>query len=142
VLPVLAVLLALGGCRAEGPIDIDTSADACSRCRMSIDQARHAGEIVTASGEVRKYDSLGCLASDYREGRNGTGRDARGIYVIDYKTGKWIDARSAHYAFAGLATDHMGYGVAALEKREDAIAVAGGGADKVVSWDRFLAETR
>lgn len=135
-------LLAIAGCGTTGPVDIDTAADACSRCRMSIDQVRHAGEIVTAGGEVRKYDSLGCLTADYRDDDRGPGRNARGIYVIDYRSGRWLDARSAHYALASLPTDHMGSGAAAFEKREEALALVGGAPDKVVGWDGLLARTR
>lgn len=132
--------IALAGCRTNGPVDIDTSADSCSRCRMAIDQLHHAGEIITTAGDVRKYDSLGCLALDSREGPDG--RAGARIFVIDYKTGKWLDAPRAYYALASLPTDHMGYGVAAVERREDGLALVGGAADKVLSWADFLARAR
>ncbi len=132
-----AILVALGGCGGDGPVDIDVSADSCSRCRMSIDQLAHAGEIITASGEVKKYDSLGCLAEDYRR-QTGAGPRARGAFVVDYRTHRWVEASAAHYALASLPTDHMGYGIAALASREQALELVGGASEKVVTWDQLL----
>jgi hypothetical protein len=100
---------------------------------MSIDGLAHAGEIVTDNGEVRKYDSLGCMVADYRA-LAASGRKLAGTWVIDYDTKKWLQAREAHYARANFATDHMGFGVAAAATRERALAIAGGDASQVGDW--------
>ncbi len=128
-----ALGMALSACAVTGPVDIDTKADACSRCRMSIDQMLHAGEIVTADGDVRKYDSLGCLLDDYRE-MTAAGRRLAGAWVIDYATKKWMKAEDGYYALADLPTDHMGFGVAATSSRAGARKIAGGNDAKVVDW--------
>ncbi len=134
----VAPLLLLAACAVSGPVDIDTRADACSRCRMTIDALAHAGEIVTAEGDVRKYDSLGCLLDDYREA-TASGRRLAGTWVIDYATKQWVRAEDAHYALADLATDHMGFGVAASRSADGARRIAKGDAAKVVDWRGLLA---
>ncbi len=129
---------ALAACAVSGPVDIDTKTDACAVCRMSIDTLAHAGEIVTADGAVRKFDSLGCLIDEYRETR-AANRRLTLVWVIDYATRRWVKAEEAHYAIANLATDHMGFGVAASATRDGALKLGGGDAAKVVNWQGLLA---
>jgi len=124
-------------CAAVGPADIDTKTDVCARCRMSIDTLAHAAEIVTAEGDIRKYDSLGCLLDDYRE-LTKAGRRLAGTWVIDYNTKGWVKAENASYALADLPTDHMGFGAAATAARDAALKVAGGDATKVFDWQGLL----
>jgi hypothetical protein len=131
--PLLAALGLLAACAVTGPVDIDTNADACARCRMSIDGLAHAGEIVTGKGEVRKYDSLGCMVADYRA-LTASGGTLAGSWVIDYDTKKWLQAQQAYYARADFATDHMGFGVAAAATRDRALKIAGGDASRVGDW--------
>ncbi len=134
-----AILAALAAaCAVSGPVEIDTKTDACAVCRMSIDTLAHAGEIITADGAVRKFDSLGCLIDDYREARTAN-RQLTGVWAIDYPTKRWVKAEDAHYAIANLATDHMGFGVAASATRGGALKIAGGDRAKVVDWQGLLA---
>ncbi len=134
----LILALFAAACAVSGPVDIDTKTDACAVCRMSIDTLAHAGEIVTAAGAVRKFDSLGCLIDDYREART-VNRQLTGVWAIDYTTKRWVKAEDAHYAIANLATDHMGFGVAASATREGALKLVGGDRAKVVDWQGLLA---
>ncbi len=135
---LVVLLLSLFACRPTGPVDIDTGADACSRCRMAIDTLLHAGEMITAEGQVRKYDSLACLLDDYRAARAAR-QEPGGVWVIDYRSKQWVPAATAHYALADLPTDHMGRGVAAVASREEALKLVAGDARNVVSWEALLA---
>ncbi len=128
----------LAACAPSGPVDIDTNADACARCRMSIDSLAHAGEIITQDGEVRKYDSLGCLVKD-NEALEAAGRKLAGTWVIAYDAKTWLPAQQAYYARASLATDHMGLGVAAAATRDRALKIAGGDAARVGDWTALRA---
>ena len=130
----LAAALVPVGCGGEGPEAIDTASDACSRCRMSIEQLAHAGEMITSDRRVRKYDSLGCLALDHHDER-AAGRAPRGAWVYDFDTRQWLKAEEAFFALASLPTDHMGYGIAATRARERAVQLAGGVDQKVVRWE-------
>lgn len=131
------MLLACGACAATSPVDIDTKADTCARCRMSIDALSHAAEIVTADGLVRKYDSLGCFVKDHHELSEARTRLA-GAWVIDYETKKWVKAENAYYARAKLPTDHMGFGVAATATRDAALKIVAGDGSKVVDFTGLL----
>lgn len=135
---LMTVLLALiPACAAVKPVDIDTTSDSCTRCRMAIDGLAHAGEIITADGNVRKYDSLGCLLADYRD-LASAGRRLAGAWVADYETKAWLKAEAAYYALAGLPTDHMGFGAAAVSTREAALKIAAGDTAKVMDWQGLL----
>ncbi len=135
---LLVPMLAAAACVVRGPVDIDTTTDVCARCRMSIDSLAHAAEIVTADGDVRKYDSLGCLLDDYRE-LTRRGRRLAGAWVVDHDTKRWLTASSAQYALAGLPTDHMAFGAAAAGSREAALKIARGDTSKVVGWETLVA---
>lgn len=139
VIAVTVLVAACGGwsCYTPGPVPIDTATDVCSRCRMSIDSLAHAAEIVTADGDVRRYDSLGCLLDDYRE-TTKAGRRLHGTWVLGYETREYLRAENAYYALASLPTDHMGFGAAAAATRERALKIAGGDASKVVDWNGLL----
>jgi len=60
-----ALLLAglLGGCSAgpAAPVDIDTTADVCAHCRMTIVSSTTAAQIVARGEEPTIFDDLGCL---------------------------------------------------------------------------------
>jgi len=135
---IVCVLALVTACGNVGPADIDTATDVCARCHMSIDTVAHAAEIVTAEGDIRKYDSLGCLLEDYRE-LTAAGRRVAGAWVVDYSSRKWVRAEAAAYALANLATDHMGFGAVATTTREAALKIVGGEASKVVDWQHLLA---
>jgi hypothetical protein len=134
----LGLIVFVSACAVVGPVDIDTKTDVCARCRMSIDTLAHAAEIVTAEGDIRKYDSLGCLLDDYRELTKAGRRLAGGAWVIDYNTKGWLKAERAHYALANLPTDHMGFGAAATATRDAALKIGAGDAAKVLEWRGLL----
>lgn len=134
----LVALLAACTVYAPGPVPIDTTSDTCARCRMSVDSLAHAAEIITDAGDIRKYDSLGCLLDDYRE-LSRSGRRLGGTWVVDYNTKEYLKAENAYYALADLPTDHMGFGAAAAASRAAALKIAGNDAAKVVDWKGLLA---
>lgn len=137
-LAAIALTAGLAACDGDGPQEIDPAADACSRCRMSIDQLAHAGEMVTSDGRVRKYDSLGCLVLDHAD-EAAAGRTPRAVWVLDYHARQWLRADQAYFALAELPTDHMGYGIAATGSQAAALKLTRNETQKVVRW-RHLRE--
>ena len=135
---MVSLLALVPACGHVGPADIDITTDVCARCHMSIDTVAHAAEIVTGEGDIRKYDSLGCLLEDYRE-LTAAGRRVTGTWVVDYGSRKFVRAEAAVYALANLATDHMGFGAVATTTREAALKIAGGDAAKVLDWQGLQA---
>ncbi len=119
VLPLLAALVATAcGGRGDGPDPIRPAEDACAACRMQIVQERFAGEIRAPDGQFLKFDDLGCMLGRLRA-EPALGRAP--AWVVDFETGKWIEARSAAFALSQVRTP-MGSGLLALESEERARA--------------------
>jgi hypothetical protein len=97
---VFVALGALSACRLEpasGPVDIDWGQERDARCNMMVDNPRFAAEVRDAGGKVWKFDDIGC-AVIWMEQR-GLAPDTPGIevWVKDYETGEWLDARRVRY---------------------------------------------
>jgi copper chaperone NosL len=108
---LLVVLVVLAGC-APGPlapVAIDTAADVCAHCRMTIVSTATAAQIVAAGDDPVLFDDIGCLR-DYVAAA-GLGAEAM-VVVADHRTGEWIDGRTAVFTKTALDTP-MGSGLVA-----------------------------
>ena len=74
------------------PVEIDAD-DMCAFCRMAISQKQFAAEIIDRSGNVQKFDDIGCLLR-YRERQQTT---PAAVFVVDYRTRHWLDANAAYF---------------------------------------------
>ncbi len=92
-----AVALALVACssRSPGPAPLDTSNEACARCRMAVSDARFAAQVVAPGEEARFFDDVGCLRGWLKE-RGGLPRPAV-AFVADHRTRAWVRADAATY---------------------------------------------
>ncbi len=68
------------------PVDIYPE-DMCSHCRMAISDQRFASEIITVSGEVFKFDDIGCME---RFKDKSSALKIAATFVKDYETKNWI----------------------------------------------------
>lgn len=116
-LPVLFAL-ALAGCSDDpgtGPIKPRWDRDPCERCGMVLSDRHYAAQIRyfpegKKYSRVARFDDIGCATlwladKPWRE-------DPRvEIWVADYRTGEWLDARKAVYV-EGRVTP-MAYGLGA-----------------------------
>ncbi len=111
---VAMLLLACSGDKGTGPVEVKWDRDACTRCRMVLSDRLHAAEVRGGPAgqrtEVHKFDDFGCavLWLDDQPWKNDPRTE---FWVIDYKTGKWIDAKKATYV-EGHNTP-MAYGLGA-----------------------------
>ncbi len=115
-----AQMLWLIGCSEKdpghGPGKIYWDRDTCVRCRMIISDRKYAAQIRGGEKrEVYKFDDIGCALFWLKE-QNIPWADAPDteIWVTDYKTGEWLEARSAHYVVG--KTTPMLYGFGALRE--------------------------
>ncbi len=109
--PALLVAGLLGGCSAgpPAPVDIDTTADVCAHCRMTIVSSTTAAQIVARGEEPTIFDDLGCL----RDYVAAAGLPAGAlVFVADHRTGEWVDGRTATFTQTSLDTP-MGSGLVA-----------------------------
>lgn len=114
---LIASLLLLAGCFGEpdtGPVEVEWEHDACKRCNMILGDTYHAAQVRThLPGERSKvylFDDIGC-AVVWLEDKAWKDDPTTEIWVNDYKTGAWIDARKAHYV-SGQQTPML-YGLGA-----------------------------
>lgn len=109
-----AALLFLAACSREpetGPVEIKWDRDACVRCSMAISDRYYAVQVRGGpKKKVFKFDDIGCAVTWLKD--QPWGNDpATEIWVADFRSGKWLDARTVRYV-AGKTTP-MGYGYGA-----------------------------
>lgn len=96
----LALLIASCGDPGTGPVDVKWDRVTCERCRMVLSDRRHATEIrvreSAGRSRVHAFDDLGCALA-WLEDKPAKDDPATEIWVNDWRTGDWIDARSASY---------------------------------------------
>lgn len=123
----LFVIVFLCGCSSKpAPEPIHVGEDVCANCRMAIIEPQFASEIILSSGEVLKFDDLGCLAS---EAMNAASEASRHIFLQDYATHEWIEGEKATIVRSSSLQTPMGSGSIAFanhEKADEFIAENGG----------------
>ena len=116
---LLAPLLLLAACGADpgsGPLEARWDRATCERCRMVLSDRNHSAQVrITrpdARSKVRFFDDIGC-AVIWLDAQTAEIPDAPAteIWVNDWRSGAWIDARDATYV-PGQTTP-MGYGLGA-----------------------------
>ena len=109
-----AVALLLAACSREpetGPVELKWDRDTCKRCSMAISDRHYAVQVRGGpKKQVFKFDDIGC-AAHWLKDQPWVNDLATEIWVTDFRSGKWLDARSAHYV-AGKTTP-MAYGFGA-----------------------------
>lgn len=140
VVLVVAVAVLAGACGGGGdkPPDIAYGRDTCAECHMIISEPRFAAAYRTSDGTERKFDDIGdMVAFGVRQNQ----LDGSKVWVHDFETEEWLDARTATYVAgdAGAIDTPMGRGVLAFSERSAAEAYASGKAAKVVTWDELVA---
>ncbi len=115
--PSLLLLGVLLGACTRGPhppVPIALGEDACAECRMAVSQRQFAAEIVDRGGVAEMFDDLGCLARHLRARPLAKGSTP---YVVDFRTGAFVDARLAVYVRAPRVWTPMGSGLIAFTTR-------------------------
>jgi copper chaperone NosL len=91
--PLLLALACAGG--PPPPAALETNAEACAWCRMSVSDPRLAAQLVAPSEEPMFFDDIGCLAN-MLEGVRRDGKRSPGMaYLADHRTGAWVPAHRA-----------------------------------------------
>ncbi len=130
--PLIAALLAAVGCVGDGPPTVRYGREECARCRMIVNDDRFAAAAVTAAGEAHKFDEVGCLI-DYLADHP----DAARLWVRGYRSGTWLDAKQAYFAYGPKLQTPMGAGLAAAATREEADALAAEWGGRVLRFDEL-----
>ncbi len=114
----LVSALLLGGCGRDsgtGPVAVHWDRATCARCRMVLSDRHHAAQVRVKPQEGRSrvylFDDLGCAVIWLEDHPNWRDDPVTEIWVNDWRTGDWIDARTAYY-LKGQETP-MQYGLGA-----------------------------
>ncbi len=110
-MPAAVLLLFLTGCGRPGvkPVELFPE-DLCANCKMAISDPTCASEIILESGEVFKFDDLGCMDS-YRSEHPDLKIAA--VFVKEYDTKGWLPREQAVIVETGVFTP-MGSGKVAF----------------------------
>ena len=114
------LLLLVSGCSPEadtGPGEVRWDREICVRCAMAVSDRNYAAQIRRMipgqRSKLYKFDDIGC-AVIWLDEQSWKDEPMVEIWVTDYHTGKWIDARKSHY-ITGKITP-MDYGLGATSE--------------------------
>ncbi len=108
------LLLSACGDDQTGTVDVKWDRDVCHRCQMMLSDRDFSAQVRTfpknKRSKVYKFDDIGCAVlwlstTEFKDDPKTQ------IWVNDYKTKKWINAKTAWYS-KGLNTP-MNYGLGA-----------------------------
>ncbi len=94
-----------------GVVDVKWDRDACERCRMVLSDRHFAAQV--RGGPKNKaylFDDLGCAVHWLQKQKWG---ETAKIWVTDYRNGKWLDARTAHYVAGQITPMDFEFGAVA-----------------------------
>jgi len=98
------------------PMEIPSDSK-CDACGMKVDpESPFSAEIIDKSGKLHAFCDIGDMASSYAKMKDTVEK----IYVRDYSSKKWIDAKSAFYSKSDNLKSPMGWNIAAFASKEDA----------------------
>jgi copper chaperone NosL len=133
----VAIALTVAAC-GRGPVPVRVGQDACEYCRMTVSDARFAGEVVNEHGRASTFDSIECLASYTK----GSRIPAAHLWVANFADPTaWIPAHDAAYLKSDRLPSPMGRHLAAFVSTEAAVAAQREMGGTVLSWNEVLAAT-
>jgi copper chaperone NosL len=115
---LVVVAAFVAACGGSGPKPIALGEASCALCRMTIDDARRGGEVITPKGKILTFDSIECLASFYHH-RPDTS-DAASVWVSNFEQpGTFVSARDARFVRERTRHGSMGLGLVAFATAAD-----------------------
>ncbi len=109
-LSILVMLLA--SCGKAGiilPQAIDEEVDICEACTMMVQDNQFSAQIVSPSGQIFKFDDIGCMAM-YINDNLPVGQP----YVRDFYSSEWVEVEKASFVYTDEVETPMNYGFLAF----------------------------
>jgi copper chaperone NosL len=128
-----AVAAGCSGAREDRPPSLRLGEEACDHCRMLINDDRFAAALLTADGETRKFDEIGCLL-EYQAANTAP---VRHYWVRCYRSSQWLDAQNALFVHSRQLHTPMGYGLAAVPTFAEARELADELHGRIVRFDEL-----
>jgi hypothetical protein len=113
ILMLTTLFLVSCGQKQTGPADVKWDRTACDRCQMMLSDRKFSAQVRVFPKEKRskvyQFDDIGC-ATLWLDKTDWEGDPKTQIWVTDYKTGDWINARTANYVKDQLSPMNYGLG--------------------------------
>lgn len=133
LLIVLLLLTSCGGASDLTPQSIDEEVDVCEACSMMVQDNQFSAQIVSSSGEVYKFDDVGCMAM-YINDNQSEGQP----YVRDFNTKEWLKVENALLILAEDVETPMNYGFVSFANRDDLNHFLTEFKGKELTWEHVL----
>lgn len=118
---------------AESARPIIAGVDACSYCRMTIDDARFAAQVITNTGKRESFDSIECMVSYVAS--LSSAATPREVLVADYSApGQWLDASTALFVRSAALKSPMGRELAAFDPARSVDELRSDFGGEVLTW--------
>ncbi len=127
ILPValsVAIILSAGtACFSQGPVEVEEGSR-CSVCGMFVHKyPKWWAEVVFRDGSAAFFDGPKCMFEYYFNTRKYTGKkreDMVALWVKDYYTLKWLDAKKAYFVLGSDVLGPMGHELVPVSSPEAA----------------------
>lgn len=119
---LLCLVLIGSGCgnTSVKPVDISAN-DVCFYCKSPIIDVAYAGEFVTKTGFVRKFDDIGCLAANARKVGK---KNILAFYVMDVRSKTWFPADQMQFVRSDKIGTPRNGGIVAFQDAAQAQQIA------------------
>ena len=118
------------------PEEINYGTDACSFCKMTIIDQKHAAQYVTKKGKQFKFDAIECMVNDISE----NGQENIGILLVtDFENpGNMVAAEKSSYLISESIKSPMGANLSGFATKATAVSTQSEHGGKVYSWEELL----
>ncbi|MBX7108712.1 MAG: nitrous oxide reductase accessory protein NosL [Chitinophagales bacterium] len=142
-LPLLMLLpfigftsITLEGC-SQSPQPIQYGSDICDNCRMTIMDAKFAGELITQKGKVLRFDDMHCVLAYMQSGALHNQKIA-GIYVTDFSGGHpFVNVEQAYFLSNSKLQSPMNGNVAAFSVMDSLRKVQAQSGGEIITWQEL-----
>lgn len=113
---LIFLLSFINGCSDNGgfkPAKINYGEDICAACLMIISEQKYSAQYILSDGSVKKFDDIGCMVNYIKNTQNEIDRISA-IYVRDFESNNWINAKEADFVYSWQIKTPMGYGFIAF----------------------------
>jgi copper chaperone NosL len=100
---------------------------------MIISEPKFSAVMIDVSGEVYKFDDIGCARLYVEKNELALKR----LWVHDYVSENWLDGQKAYFIVSESLITPMGHGVVAFDTESKAHDFLKGNQAKMVSWEKM-----
>ena len=131
-LSLLVLLLAsCGQSEVITPQAIDEEVDICEACTMMVQDNQYSAQIVEPSGQISKFDDIGCMAM-YINDNLPEGQP----YVRDFYSSEWVEVGNASFVFTDEVETPMNYGFLAFSSKTNAEKFLAESSGEEMPWNQ------